>query len=56
MGVILRAHSIHGESHIQRHTNWEVATLYKIKTIILLKQPISLQLVRDTVNTQDKQG
>jgi len=26
MGVVLRAHSIRGELHIQRNTNWEVAT------------------------------
>jgi len=27
MGVILRAHSVRGESHIQRNANGEVATL-----------------------------
>jgi len=25
-GVILHAHLVHGESHIQRNANWEVAT------------------------------
>jgi len=27
MGVILRAHSVRGESHIQRNANGEVATI-----------------------------
>jgi len=26
MGVVLRAHPVHGESHIQLNTNGEVAT------------------------------
>ena len=26
-GIILRAHPVRGESHIQRNANWEVATL-----------------------------
>ena len=27
IGAILHAHPVHGESHIQRNTNWEVATV-----------------------------
>ena len=35
MGVILRAHSVHGESHIQHNANWELATADR--KLLLLK-------------------
>ena len=35
MGVILRAHPVHGESRIQRNANREVATICSSSTIVI---------------------
>jgi len=40
MGVVLRAHPFGGESHIQRNTNREVATLWKTWLIFLTSNGI----------------
>ena len=34
MGVVLRAHPVRGESHIQRNAKGEVATLHKHQSFI----------------------